>query len=165
MFVNRFACCLHVCIRCLFSQSIVWHFHLQLFHTSPVCLTTPTPFLCSIFQYYLYCCLMAMLGAMVFIQTCFSVKALLLTLAVVVYLTLFLYIYAPASKCLIRLVYNQTMWVRRFVFYNRIVPHLWGAFSFCPDNFLWFLWLTFMEKSITKQFQSKIIKLRELVCS
>uniref|UniRef100_A0A3P9MKP3 adenylate cyclase n=1 Tax=Oryzias latipes TaxID=8090 RepID=A0A3P9MKP3_ORYLA len=59
--------------------------------------------------YYLYCCLMAMLGAMVFIQTCFSVKALLLTLAVVVYLALFLYIYAPASKCLIRLVYNQTM--------------------------------------------------------
>uniref|UniRef100_A0A8C7Z0Q1 adenylate cyclase n=1 Tax=Oryzias sinensis TaxID=183150 RepID=A0A8C7Z0Q1_9TELE len=84
-----------------------------LLHTSPVCLTNPTPFLCSIFQYYLYCCLMAMLGAMVFIQTCFSVKALLLTLAVVVYLALFLYIYAPASKCLIRLFCHVCVHVNR----------------------------------------------------
>ncbi|RVE60332.1 hypothetical protein OJAV_G00179860 [Oryzias javanicus] len=58
--------------------------------------------------YYLYCCLMAMLGAIVFIQTCFSVKALLLTLAVVVYLALFLYVYAPGSQCLVNLVYNHT---------------------------------------------------------
>uniref|UniRef100_A0A7N6B652 adenylate cyclase n=1 Tax=Anabas testudineus TaxID=64144 RepID=A0A7N6B652_ANATE len=43
------------------------------------------------FCYYLYCCLLAMLGVVVFVRTCLSVKALLLTMAVVVYLALFLY--------------------------------------------------------------------------
>uniref|UniRef100_A0A1A8QF39 adenylate cyclase n=1 Tax=Nothobranchius rachovii TaxID=451742 RepID=A0A1A8QF39_9TELE len=33
--------------------------------------------------YYMYCCLLAMLGVLMFIRICFSVKALLLTLAVV----------------------------------------------------------------------------------
>ncbi|KAM3857547.1 adenylate cyclase type 4-like [Diretmus argenteus] len=58
--------------------------------------------------YYLYCCLLAMLGVVVFVRTCMSVKALLLTLAVVVYLVLFLYIYAPRSNCLVDLLYNGT---------------------------------------------------------
>ncbi|TKS93118.1 Adenylate cyclase type 2 [Collichthys lucidus] len=58
--------------------------------------------------YYLYCCLLAMLGVIVFIRTCLSMKALLLTLAVVVYLALFLHVYAPRSRCLIELLYNDT---------------------------------------------------------
>ncbi|GLD64677.1 adenylate cyclase type 4-like protein [Lates japonicus] len=58
--------------------------------------------------YYLYCCLLAMLGVIVFVRTCMSVKALLLTLAVVVYLALFLHVYAPRSYCLINLLYNDT---------------------------------------------------------
>ncbi|XP_017292989.1 adenylate cyclase type 4 isoform X2 [Kryptolebias marmoratus] len=58
--------------------------------------------------YYLYCCLLAMLGVIVFIKISFSVKGLLLTLAVVVYLALFLDVYAPRSQCLIDLLYNGT---------------------------------------------------------
>ncbi|XP_072231931.1 adenylate cyclase type 4-like isoform X2 [Leuresthes tenuis] len=58
--------------------------------------------------YYLYCCLLAMLGVIVFIRICFSVKALLLTLAVVVYLALFLHVYAQRSDCLVSLLYNDT---------------------------------------------------------
>ncbi|XP_042367782.1 adenylate cyclase type 4-like [Plectropomus leopardus] len=58
--------------------------------------------------YYLYCCLLAMLGVIVFIRTCLSLKALLLTLAVVVYLALFLHVYAPRSSCLVCLLYNHT---------------------------------------------------------
>ncbi|XP_031160113.1 adenylate cyclase type 4-like [Sander lucioperca] len=58
--------------------------------------------------YYLYCCLLAMLGTIVFIRTSLSVKVLLLTLAVVVYLALFLHVYAPRSYCLINLLYNDT---------------------------------------------------------
>ncbi|XP_029932527.1 adenylate cyclase type 4 [Myripristis murdjan] len=58
--------------------------------------------------YYLYCCLLAMLGVVVFIKTCLSLKVLLLTLAVVVYLALFLHVYAPRSDCLIDLLYNDT---------------------------------------------------------
>ncbi|XP_061566235.1 adenylate cyclase type 4-like [Cololabis saira] len=58
--------------------------------------------------YYLYCCLLAMLGAIVFIKICLSVKALLLTLAVVVYLALFLYVYTPRSQSLVNLAYNGT---------------------------------------------------------
>lgn len=52
-----------------------------------------------------------MLGVIVFVRTCMSVKALLLTLAVVVYLALFLHVYAPRSYCLISLLYNETKWV------------------------------------------------------
>lgn len=62
-------------------------------------------------QYYLYCCLLAMLGVIVFIRTCFLLKTLLLTLAVVVYLALFLHIYAPRAECLISMLYNSTKWV------------------------------------------------------
>ncbi|KAM9424582.1 adenylate cyclase type 2 isoform 1-T2 [Pholidichthys leucotaenia] len=58
--------------------------------------------------YYLYCCLLAMLGVIMFTRTCMSLKALLLTLAVVVYLALFLHVYAPRSFCLIDLLYNDT---------------------------------------------------------
>ncbi|XP_054456918.1 adenylate cyclase type 2-like isoform X2 [Anoplopoma fimbria] len=58
--------------------------------------------------YYLYCCLLAMLGVIVFVRTCLSVKALLLTLAVVVYLALFLHVFAQRSYCLINLLYNDT---------------------------------------------------------
>ncbi|XP_051256714.1 adenylate cyclase type 4 [Dicentrarchus labrax] len=58
--------------------------------------------------YYLYCCLLAMLGVIVFVRTCLSVKTLLLTLAVVVYLALFLHVYAPRSHCLVVLIYNST---------------------------------------------------------
>uniref|UniRef100_A0A8C4DDT0 adenylate cyclase n=1 Tax=Dicentrarchus labrax TaxID=13489 RepID=A0A8C4DDT0_DICLA len=59
-------------------------------------------------HYYLYCCLLAMLGVIVFVRTCLSVKTLLLTLAVVVYLALFLHVYAPRSHCLVVLIYNST---------------------------------------------------------
>uniref|UniRef100_A0A673X647 adenylate cyclase n=1 Tax=Salmo trutta TaxID=8032 RepID=A0A673X647_SALTR len=41
-------------------------------------------------------------------MTCMSVKVLLLTLAVVVYLSLFLYVYAPRSDCYMVLLYNDT---------------------------------------------------------
>uniref|UniRef100_A0A8D3AUB9 Adenylate cyclase type 4 n=1 Tax=Scophthalmus maximus TaxID=52904 RepID=A0A8D3AUB9_SCOMX len=58
--------------------------------------------------YYLYCCLLAMLGVIVFVRTCLSVKALLLTLAVVVYLALFLHVFAPRSGCLVLLLYNNS---------------------------------------------------------
>ncbi|XP_029943847.1 adenylate cyclase type 4 [Salarias fasciatus] len=58
--------------------------------------------------YYLYCCLVAMLGVIVFIRTCLLVKFLLLTLAVVVYLALFIHVYAERSTCLIDLLYNDT---------------------------------------------------------
>ncbi|XP_057710559.1 adenylate cyclase type 4-like [Corythoichthys intestinalis] len=58
--------------------------------------------------YYLYCCLLAMLGIIVFVRICLSVKALLLTLAVVVYLALFLHVYAGRSSCLVSLLYNNT---------------------------------------------------------
>ncbi|XP_061619154.1 adenylate cyclase type 4-like isoform X2 [Phyllopteryx taeniolatus] len=57
--------------------------------------------------YYLYCCLLAMLGVIVFVRICLSVKALLLTLAVVVYLALFLHVYASRSSCLISLLYGN----------------------------------------------------------
>ncbi|XP_076018718.1 adenylate cyclase type 2 [Genypterus blacodes] len=60
------------------------------------------------FPYYVYCSLLAMLGVIVFVKTCLSVKALLLTLAVVVYLALFLHVYAPRSDCLVDLLYNDT---------------------------------------------------------
>lgn len=59
-------------------------------------------------QYYLYCCLLAMLGVIVFVRTSVNVKVLLLTLAVVVYLALFIHVYAPRSSCLIDLLYNDT---------------------------------------------------------
>lgn len=59
-------------------------------------------------QYYLYCCLLAMLGVIVFVRTSVNMKVLLLTLAVVVYLALFIHVYAPKSYCLIDLLYNDT---------------------------------------------------------
>lgn len=49
-----------------------------------------------------------MLGVIVFIRTSLSVKGLLLTLAVVVYLALFIHVYAPMSMCLIRQLYDNT---------------------------------------------------------
>ncbi|KAL7841460.1 hypothetical protein SRHO_G00251510 [Serrasalmus rhombeus] len=55
--------------------------------------------------YYLYCCLLAMMGVVVFVRVCFSVKLFLLTLAVVVYLALFLCVYAPRSDCLVQQLY------------------------------------------------------------
>ena len=48
-----------------------------------------------------------MLGVVVFVRTCLSVKALLLTLAVVVYLALFLHVYEPRSGCLVDLLYSN----------------------------------------------------------
>uniref|UniRef100_A0AAX7SPW8 adenylate cyclase n=1 Tax=Astatotilapia calliptera TaxID=8154 RepID=A0AAX7SPW8_ASTCA len=67
---------------------------------------SPATSLCPNMQYYLYCCLLAMLGVIVFTRTCMSVKTLLLTLAVVVYLALFLYVFESRSTCLIELFYN-----------------------------------------------------------
>ncbi|XP_062865203.1 adenylate cyclase type 4-like [Trichomycterus rosablanca] len=57
--------------------------------------------------YYLYCCLLAMMGVVVFVRVCFSVKFLLLTLALVVYLALFLYVYAPRSDCYVYQLYQN----------------------------------------------------------
>ncbi|KAG1929759.1 adenylate cyclase type 4-like [Pimephales promelas] len=58
--------------------------------------------------YYLYCCLLAMLGVMVFVRVCVSVKVFLLTLALVVYLALFLHVYAPRSDCYVKQLYNDS---------------------------------------------------------
>uniref|UniRef100_A0A673HQ82 adenylate cyclase n=1 Tax=Sinocyclocheilus rhinocerous TaxID=307959 RepID=A0A673HQ82_9TELE len=60
-------------------------------------------------SYYLYCCLLAMLGVIVFVRVSVSVKVFLLTLAVVVYLALFLHVYAPRSDCYIKQLYMFTM--------------------------------------------------------
>lgn len=49
-----------------------------------------------------------MLGVIVFVRTSVNVKVLLLTLAVVVYLALFIHVYAPKSYCLIDQLYNDT---------------------------------------------------------
>uniref|UniRef100_A0A673HJV7 adenylate cyclase n=1 Tax=Sinocyclocheilus rhinocerous TaxID=307959 RepID=A0A673HJV7_9TELE len=57
--------------------------------------------------YYLYCCLLAMLGVIVFVRVSVSVKVFLLTLAVVVYLALFLHVYAPRSDCYIKQLYSD----------------------------------------------------------
>ncbi|XP_016383687.1 adenylate cyclase type 4 [Sinocyclocheilus rhinocerous] len=56
--------------------------------------------------YYLYCCLLAMLGVIVFVRVSVSVKVFLLTLAVVVYLALFLHVYAPRSDCYMKQLYS-----------------------------------------------------------
>uniref|UniRef100_A0A3Q4NBN5 adenylate cyclase n=1 Tax=Neolamprologus brichardi TaxID=32507 RepID=A0A3Q4NBN5_NEOBR len=69
---------------------------LEVFQVTPNLLyshISPATSLCPNMQYYLYCCLLAMLGVIVFTRTCMSVKTLLLTLAVVVYLALFLYVF------------------------------------------------------------------------
>ncbi|KAM6949517.1 adenylate cyclase type 4 [Aplochiton taeniatus] len=58
--------------------------------------------------YYLYCCLLAMLGVLVYVRTCLIVKVLLLSLAVVVYLALFLHVYEGRSDCYVALLYNGT---------------------------------------------------------
>uniref|UniRef100_A0A8C2A205 adenylate cyclase n=1 Tax=Cyprinus carpio TaxID=7962 RepID=A0A8C2A205_CYPCA len=58
-------------------------------------------------KYYLYCCLLAMLGVIVFVRVSVSVKVFLLTLAVVVYLALFLHVYAPRSDCYIKQLYSD----------------------------------------------------------
>ncbi|XP_047008322.1 adenylate cyclase type 4 isoform X2 [Ictalurus punctatus] len=58
--------------------------------------------------YYLYCCLLAMLAVVVFVRLSFSVKFFLLTLALVVYLALFLYVYAPRSDCYMLQLYNNS---------------------------------------------------------
>ncbi|XP_062372905.1 adenylate cyclase type 4-like [Sardina pilchardus] len=55
--------------------------------------------------YYLYCCLIAMLSVVVFVRVCFSVKFLLLSLALAVYLALFLHVYADRSQCYITQLY------------------------------------------------------------
>ncbi|XP_016348395.1 adenylate cyclase type 4-like [Sinocyclocheilus anshuiensis] len=57
--------------------------------------------------YYLYCCLLAMLGVIVFVRVSVSVKVFLLTLAVVVYLALFLHVYAPRSNCYMKQLYSD----------------------------------------------------------
>uniref|UniRef100_A0A9J7YX75 Adenylate cyclase type 4 n=1 Tax=Cyprinus carpio carpio TaxID=630221 RepID=A0A9J7YX75_CYPCA len=57
--------------------------------------------------YYLYCCLLAMLGVIVFVRVSVSIKVFLLTLAVVVYLALFLHVYAPRSDCYIKQLYSD----------------------------------------------------------
>uniref|UniRef100_A0AAY4DK92 adenylate cyclase n=1 Tax=Denticeps clupeoides TaxID=299321 RepID=A0AAY4DK92_9TELE len=58
-------------------------------------------------SYYLFCCLLAMLGVVVFVRMCFSVKLFLLTLALVVYLALFLCVYAPRSDCYVSQLYGN----------------------------------------------------------
>ncbi|XP_035283066.1 adenylate cyclase type 2-like [Anguilla anguilla] len=57
--------------------------------------------------YYLYTCLLAMLGVVVFVRVCQEVKLFLATLAVVVYLALFLHVYALRSECYIHQLYSN----------------------------------------------------------
>ncbi|KAG9330363.1 hypothetical protein JZ751_025650, partial [Albula glossodonta] len=49
-----------------------------------------------------------MLGVVVFVRVCLEVKLFLATLAVVVYLALFLHVYAPRSDCYMRQLYDNT---------------------------------------------------------
>uniref|UniRef100_A0A669FBG0 adenylate cyclase n=1 Tax=Oreochromis niloticus TaxID=8128 RepID=A0A669FBG0_ORENI len=94
-----------ICRNCLF---FFFYFVLQVTPNLLYSHISPATSLCPNMQYYLYCCLLAMLGVIVFTRTCMSVKTLLLTLAVVVYLALFLYVFEPRSSCLIRLFYNDS---------------------------------------------------------
>ncbi|KAG7462176.1 hypothetical protein MATL_G00199700 [Megalops atlanticus] len=57
--------------------------------------------------YYLYTCLIAMLSVVVFVTVCLEVKLFLATLAVVVYLALFLHVYAPRSDCYMLQLYSN----------------------------------------------------------
>ncbi|KAJ8382516.1 hypothetical protein SKAU_G00032940 [Synaphobranchus kaupii] len=57
--------------------------------------------------YYLYTCLLAMLGVAVFVRVCLEVKLFLSTLAVVVYLALFLHVYAARSDCYMHQLYGN----------------------------------------------------------
>ncbi|XP_057187976.1 adenylate cyclase type 4-like isoform X2 [Triplophysa rosa] len=59
------------------------------------------------YPYYVYCCLLAMLCVIVFVRVCVSVRVFLLTLAVVVYLALFLHVYAPLSDCYMKQLYTN----------------------------------------------------------
>lgn len=112
----------HVLVSFATKQELLLHFHIRI-QTDTLfialfppcrlhkhfCLTFSSRLrspLCS--QYYLYCCLLAMLGVIVFVRTSVNMKVLLLTLAVVVYLALFIHVYAPKSYCLIDLLYNDT---------------------------------------------------------
>uniref|UniRef100_A0A8C5DSZ7 adenylate cyclase n=1 Tax=Gouania willdenowi TaxID=441366 RepID=A0A8C5DSZ7_GOUWI len=90
-----------VCV-CMSSQSLFFVPVHPWFHYKTL-LPVLTLTLVLFHQYYLYCCLLAMLGVIVFIRTSMLVKILLLTLAVVVYLALFLHVYAPRSACLVQL--------------------------------------------------------------
>lgn len=49
-----------------------------------------------------------MLAVIVFVRVCVSVKVFLLTLAVVVYLALFLHVYAPLSDCYMKQLYANS---------------------------------------------------------
>ncbi|CAL8377608.1 unnamed protein product [Gadus morhua 'NCC'] len=60
------------------------------------------------YVYYLYCCLLALLAVVVFVRMSALFKSFLLTLAVVVYLALFLHVYAERAHCLVALHYNLT---------------------------------------------------------
>uniref|UniRef100_A0A3B5A510 adenylate cyclase n=1 Tax=Stegastes partitus TaxID=144197 RepID=A0A3B5A510_9TELE len=105
--VGVFESCVH--LNCMYCR-LLFMISVQYLNNALTCLIRV--FLCLNIKYYLYCCLLAMLGVIVFTRTCFSIKALLLTLAVVVYLALFLHVYAPRSTCLIGLLYdNGTRWV------------------------------------------------------
>uniref|UniRef100_A0A8C5G2Q6 adenylate cyclase n=1 Tax=Gouania willdenowi TaxID=441366 RepID=A0A8C5G2Q6_GOUWI len=94
-----------VCV-CMSSQSLFFVPVHPWFHYKTL-LPVLTLTLVLFHQYYLYCCLLAMLGVIVFIRTSMLVKILLLTLAVVVYLALFLHVYAPRSACLVQLLYHN----------------------------------------------------------
>ncbi|XP_059932955.1 adenylate cyclase type 2-like [Gadus macrocephalus] len=60
------------------------------------------------YVYYLYCCLLALLAVVVFVRMSALFKSFLLTLAVVVYLALFLHVYAERAHCLVMLHYKLT---------------------------------------------------------
>ncbi|KAK1792685.1 hypothetical protein P4O66_012619 [Electrophorus voltai] len=77
--------------------------------------------------YYLYCCLVAMLGVVVFVRMCFSAKLFLLTLAVVVYLALFLYVYAPRSDCLMLQLYPNSSSKPGILKNPKIMSGIWLA--------------------------------------
>ncbi|KAJ8268735.1 hypothetical protein COCON_G00113420 [Conger conger] len=57
--------------------------------------------------YYLYTCLLAMLGVVVFVRVCLELKVFLATVAVVAYLALFLHVYASRSDCYMQQLYGN----------------------------------------------------------
>ncbi|KTG36987.1 hypothetical protein cypCar_00025847 [Cyprinus carpio] len=69
-----------------------------------------------------------MLGVIVFVRVSVSIKVFLLTLAVVVYLALFLHVYAPRSDCYIKQLYSDNSTQE---FYGpKIMSGLWTGSNF-----------------------------------
>ncbi|XP_076846788.1 adenylate cyclase type 4 [Brachyhypopomus gauderio] len=86
--------------------------------------------------YYLFSCLVAMLGVVVFVRMCFSAKLSLLTLSLVVYLALFLYVYAPRSECLVLQLYPNSSSKPGVLKDPHIMAGIWLVMFYCTSLIL-----------------------------